>query len=84
LISDRHRITPWQVRYYSGIAVDIHGAPIGDRYPNNFKRVATDPNDPPTFESQAVYLKRYGLLLAGEDRRLKTADRAPEVISRME
>jgi hypothetical protein len=60
------------------------GAPIGDRYPNNFKGVAIDANDPPTFESQAVYLKRYGLLLAGEDRRLKTADRAPEVISRME
>jgi hypothetical protein len=28
-----------------------------------------DENDPPTFESQAAYLKRHGLLLAGEERR---------------
>src|ERR1019366_7684585 len=28
-----------------------------------------DPEDPPTFESQASYLKRYGLLLAGEEKR---------------
>jgi hypothetical protein len=67
-------ITPYQVRYYSGIAVDIHGTPIGDLYPRNFKGVANDPNDPPTFESQAAYLKRHGLFLAGEERRLKKAD----------
>jgi hypothetical protein len=74
-------ISQWQVRYYSGIAVDIHGNPIGDRYPsNNFKGVAIDPNDPPMFESQAAYLKRHGLFLAGEERRLKKTDYEPESI----
>jgi hypothetical protein len=77
-------ITPWQVRYYSGIAVDIRGAPIGDRYPSNFSGVAIDPDDPPTFESQAAYLKRHGLFLAGEERRLKKVDWEAEAISRME
>jgi hypothetical protein len=68
-------ISQRQVNYYSGIAVDIHGNPIGDRYPNNaFKGVAVDRSDPPTFESQATYLKRLGLLLAGEGRRLKKSD----------
>jgi hypothetical protein len=71
-------VTHWQVMYYSGLAVDIHGAPIGDRYPtDSFKGVAIDPNDPPTFESQATYLKRLGLLLAGEERR---SDFEPEAI----
>ena len=56
-------IEQWQVMYYSGLAVDIHGAPIGDLYPGDFKGVAIDPNDPPTFESQAAFLKRHGLLL---------------------
>jgi hypothetical protein len=71
-------VEQWQVMYYSGLAVDIHGAPIGDRYPNDsFKGVAIDPNDPPTFEPQAAYLKRHGLFLAGEERR---SDFEPETI----
>jgi hypothetical protein len=69
-----------QVLYYSGLAVDIHGAPIGDLYPRAFKGVAIDPNDPPTFESQAAYLKRHGLFLAGEERRLKKSDFEPETV----
>jgi hypothetical protein len=40
-------------------------------------RVGLDENDPPTFESQAEYLKRHGLLLAGEERR---ADFEPEAV----
>jgi hypothetical protein len=75
-------VTEEQVRYYSGTAVDIHGAPIGDRNPNtNFKGVAIDAEDPPTFESQAAYLKRLGLFLAGEERRLKKADWETESVS---
>jgi hypothetical protein len=70
-------ISQWQVNYYSGIAVDIHGNPIGDRCPKHFKGVAIDPNDPPTFESQAAYLKRHGLLMPHEDRR---SDFGPEEI----
>lgn len=37
-----------------------------------------DKDDPPTFESQAAFLKRHGLLLAGEERR---ADFEPEMVS---
>jgi hypothetical protein len=63
-------ITQWQVRYYSGIAVDVHGNPIGALCPtDSFKGATIDPNDPPLFESQAAYLSRHGLLMAGEKRR---------------
>ncbi|HEX9544401.1 MAG TPA: hypothetical protein VF955_04405, partial [Pyrinomonadaceae bacterium] len=31
--------------------------------------VDVDKDDPPTFESQASYLKRHGMLMAGEERR---------------
>jgi hypothetical protein len=41
---------------------------------------AADPSDPPTFESQASYLKRHGLFLAGEERRVPKADFVPEKI----
>ena len=67
-------VTRSQVKYYSGLAVDIHGTPIGGKLAV-FQGVAIDPEDPPTFESQAAYLKRHGLFLAaGEERRLKKAD----------
>jgi hypothetical protein len=70
-----------QVQYYTGIAVDIHGNPVGSLYPSDaFKGVAIDPNDQPTFESQATYLKRHGLFLPGEERRLRKADWEPELI----
>lgn len=72
-------ITPFQVRYYSGTAVNIRGEPIGSLIPTDFKGVAIDPDNPPCFESQAAYLKRLGLLLAGEERRLKKADYEAEV-----
>ena len=42
--------------------------------------VAVDPDDPPSFESQAAYLKRLGLLLPGEEKRLVRHDFAPEAI----
>jgi hypothetical protein len=77
-------ITRWQVKYYTGIAVDIKGNPIGNSFASSeFKGVAIDPDDPPTFESQAAYLKRHGLFLACE-RRLKKADWEPEAISKTE
>jgi hypothetical protein len=73
-------IEQWQVMYYSGLAVDINGAQIGYLYPREFKGVAIDPNDPPRFESQASYLKRHGLFLAGEERRLRKADWDAEAV----
>jgi hypothetical protein len=39
--------------------------------------VGIDSDDSPAFESQAGYLKRYGMLLAGEERQ---ADFEPEAI----
>ena len=39
-----------------------------------------DPADPPTFESEASYLKRHKLFANGEERRLTEADFADEVI----
>ncbi|SRR6266851_258994 len=39
--------------------------------------VGLDEDDPPVFESQAAYLKRHGLLLAGEERR---CDFEPEAV----
>jgi hypothetical protein len=37
-----------------------------------------DPADPPIYESQAVYLERHGLFLAGERRLLRKSDWEPE------
>jgi hypothetical protein len=73
-------ITPAQVKYYSGIAVDINGAHIGGEL-RPFKGVAIEPDDRPIFESQAAYLKRHGLFLAGEERRLKKTDWQAESVS---
>lgn len=69
-------------RYYGGTAVDIRGNPIGSLIPTDFKGVAIDPNNPPRFESQAAFLKRQGLFLAGEERRLRKVDYEPETIRR--
>jgi hypothetical protein len=71
----------WMVKYYGGTAVDIRGNPIGSLVPTDFKGVAIDVNDPPIFESQAAYLKRLGLFLPGEERRLRKADFEPETVS---
>jgi hypothetical protein len=77
-------VDKWMVKYYGGTAVDIHGTPIGSLVPTNFKGVAIDANDPPRFESQASYLKRHGLFLAGEERRLRKADWVPETVTNYE
>jgi hypothetical protein len=41
---------------------------------------AYDPDDPPVYEAQAVYLERHGLLLPGEKRLLRKADHEPEPV----
>ena len=74
-------ITPFQEKYYSGTAVNIRGEPIGSLVPTDFKGVAIDATDPPRFESQATYLRRLGLFLPGEERRLRKADFEEEVVS---
>jgi hypothetical protein len=74
-------VDKWMVKYYGGTAVDIHGTPIGSLVPTNFRGIAIDMNNPPRFESQAAYLKRHGLFLAGEKRRLRKADWEPETVT---
>jgi hypothetical protein len=76
-------ITRSDVKYYSGLAVDIHGSQIGGELAI-FDGVAIDSDDPPTFESQSSYLNRHGLFLPGEIKRLKKADWAAEVIPKTE
>ncbi len=51
-----------------------------DYYGPDFAGVPADPDDPPRFESEAAYLKRHGLILPGEERRLTDEDFEPEAI----
>jgi len=54
--------------YFSGRSLDIHGKPIGTDYKEgDFKGVAIDPDDPPRYESEAVFLQRNGLLTLAEE-----------------
>jgi hypothetical protein len=74
-------ISRWDVAYYNGRALDVHGQPILNGYKDgDFAGVAMDPRDPPMFEAEATYLDRMGLLLPGEHKRLKQVDFAPESI----
>ncbi len=74
-------IDPWSVEYYNGRARDINGKKVGDHSKGDFAGRAVDPKDPPIYESEATYLKRCGLLLPEEKRRLRKKDFEPEVIS---
>jgi hypothetical protein len=73
-------ITKRDVMYFSGTAVDIHGAPIGDDL-REFEGIAIDPDDLLIFESEATYLDRHGLFLPGERKRLTKEDWEPEPIA---
>ncbi|HEX4997995.1 MAG TPA: hypothetical protein VFY29_07210 [Terriglobia bacterium] len=46
-----------------------------------FPGVPYDPADPPRYESSAAYLRRHGLFLPGEERRLSAPDFEPEVLA---
>ncbi len=59
----------------------MDGHRIGEEYEEgHFAGVAIDPGDPPRYESEASYLRRLGLLLPGESKRLRKADFDPEVV----
>ena len=78
----RYRDLPY-VAYYTGTATDVDGQVINPKAaddPEPFRGVAIDPADPPVFESQAAYLKRHGLFLRGEERRLPVDAFEPEVV----
>lgn len=72
-------VQPWDVEYYNGRAVDVHGNRISTKFTEgDFKGVAVDPSHPPIYESQAAYLRRLNLLEPVESRRLKPSDFEPE------
>jgi hypothetical protein len=51
------------------------------RRTGRFPHDGIDPDDPPTFESQATYLERHALFVPGERRRLTAAHFEPEAIA---
>jgi hypothetical protein len=68
-------------RYERGVPLDWIAQETIDTYVGLGIRLdvpAVDPCDPPTFESEAAYLDRLGLLLPGERRRLRPNDFKPE------
>lgn len=76
-----HWVEEWEVDYYNGRARDVNGNRIGTAYNDgDFTGVPIDPSDPPRYESEAAYLKRHGLLLPGEERRLRPKDFEPESV----
>lgn len=77
-------ITPWQVSFYSGpipTSYGYHARPIAS---GAFTGVAIDTENPPSFESQAAFLRRHKLFLPSEAKRLSKDDFDPEVITRTE
>ena len=74
-------VNQWESDYYNGRALHVDGHRIGEEYEEgHFAGVAIDPGDPPCYESEASYLRRLGLLLPGESKRLRKADFDPEVV----
>lgn len=74
-------VDDWEIEYYNGRAVDVYDAPIGQNYSEgDFVAQHFDPNDPPRYESQAAYLKRHGLLMPGEARRIKPSQFLPGLL----
>jgi hypothetical protein len=68
-------------RFALGVPVDWVSESDIETWPHlRTKAKPIDPNDPPTFESQASYLKRLGLLLPGEARRLRPRDFEPDAV----
>jgi hypothetical protein len=63
------------VGYFNGQSLDWRQGATGAIDPN---AVPVDPRDPPRFEAEATYLKRHGLLLPGEAKRLTAEDFEPE------
>ncbi len=80
-------ITKSDVKYYT-YQTDDPGTPADKRSELIrgvvFKGVAVDLADPPTYESQAMYLKRHGLMKDSEVKRVKPEAWNPEVIRAIE
>lgn len=69
-------VTNFDEEYYNGRATGNDGELIETEYKEgDFDGKAIDPEDPPAFESQAVYLKRHDLLFPAEARWLESTPR---------
>jgi hypothetical protein len=79
--ADYHSRPP---RLYRGLPTEWFDADTIAGYardrPLRSAAVAVDPSDPPLFESEAAYLRRLGLFLPGEERRLDASDFEPTPI----
>jgi hypothetical protein len=75
-------VNRFEVRYYNGREQrDVHGELLKPQFKEgDFAGIAPDPAHPPTYESEAAYLKRHNLLLPGEPKRLRKQDFEPEVL----
>ncbi len=74
-------VSQWDADFYNGRRCDVNGNRIGTKYKEgDFAGVPIDPQDPPLYESEAEYLRRLGLLLPGERKRLSPDDFAPEFV----
>jgi hypothetical protein len=78
----------WSVDYYNGRGKDVHGNPLSydshwerDYKEGHFPYEAYDPDDPPVFESEASYLKRLGLLVPGEEKRIPASAWESELVT---
>jgi hypothetical protein len=74
-------VTQRDVEHYARTARGLHGDLKYPKPSGTFEGVAVDPDDPPTYESQAAYLERHGLFLPGERKRLMKNDFEPERMS---
>ena len=75
-------VSEFDVEYYGGtLRHVVTGQLVNPNPARKFKGVAIDPNNPPTYESEASYLDRHGLFLPGEKKRLKKADFEPETLA---
>lgn len=64
-------IDTFDTLYYRGRAFDVQGLAVGQKYiGNDFRGIAVDRSNPPTFESEAEYLRRHDLLTSAEQQYL--------------
>lgn len=74
-------VSPHDVEFYCGPPPANYGFRCRPKSVGRFCGVAISSNDPPLFESQASYLKRHGLFIPGEGKRLTKQDYEPEEFS---
>jgi hypothetical protein len=63
-------VTPFEEKYFNGRCKDSKKQIVTKSHEDDFEGVAIDPDDPPTFESEASYLQRHGLLIPEEKKYL--------------